>query len=413
MAISSFSVSLLNASATADESPSSIVSETVAESPLAENDYTNTVLSEYTDVFNLTNDTVTPEDRIRIEKAMSIIDEAEKNDENVSFENESVYLKSLLLRIGSLEQVIANDFYSAYSQYLDTQKVSDSDCTITLSTLSEMLEVYYSYSESVQNKIRVLGSERLDRCIELFNEYSSEKNEYLTKHEGILNKDINTITLDDRDSILNAVTDFSLLSKAAQSMLVNEKKTIDGAMTKYLELKEKYDKANSEPVVSASDIAETEANSDKVVSSSDLSGTVGDNNNDSSDGDPVKSAGTTETTEDASTEKNEDIGYDVYDTGDSSFGLMALATDTLWLSMLAIMLMYFFINEYIGMDKCIATGKDFYATMGNVYKRANAKWTNIRSKDFDILLEDCAEGISGKIESFKKKHERINYIQVM
>ena len=395
--VSSLSINFVRAFATEDTETLLTSSTVQAESPLLSKDYSETILADYVDVLTLTNASVSVDHKQRIQKAISIIEDS--NDE--TFANEEVYLKSLLIQIENLEQITANEFFNAYSQYLDVEKVSDSDNdTIKLATLAEMLEVYYSYNESIQCKIHEMCPERLNRCITLYNAFCAEKNEFLARHDEILKKSVDEITLDDFDKIIAAVTDYSNQSKACQSMLANEKKILDVAMTKYLELKdiqeEKARKEKEEKTVSPSDI-------DIITNSTNVS--ASDLSND---------AATSGGQETQKPEKNDnDIGYDVYDTGDVSFSSIALTSDIMCISFLPFILMFFLIHEYISFDVCIAAVNDCTTTLKEKYNSLCDNANQIKKINFDEWSEDAYDRIRTKINNYIRSRERINYIEII
>lgn len=395
--VSSLSINFVRAFATEDTETLLTSSTVQAESPLLSKDYSETILADYVDVLTLTNASVSVDHKQRIQKAISIIEDS--NDE--TFANEEVYLKSLLIQIENLEQITANEFFNAYSQYLDVEKVSDSDNdTIKLATLAEMLEVYYSYNESIQCKIHEMCPERLNRCITLYNAFCAEKNEFLARHDEILKKSVDEITLDDFDKIIAAVTDYSNQSKACQSMLANEKKILDVAMTKYLELKdiqeEKARKEKEEKTVSPSDI-------DIITNSTNVS--ASDLSND---------AATSGGQETQKPEKNDnDIGYDVYDTGDVSFSSIALTSDIMCISFLTFILMFFLIHEYISFDVCIAAVNDCTTTLKEKYNSLCDNANQIKKINFDEWSEDAYDRIRTKINNYIRSRERINYIEII
>ena len=395
--VSSLSINFVRAFATEDTETLLTSSTVQAESPLLSKDYSETILADYVDVLTLTSASVSVDHKQRIQKAISIIEDS--NDE--TFANEEVYLKSLLIQIENLEQITANEFFNAYSQYLDVEKVSDSDNdTIKLATLAEMLEVYYSYNESIQCKIHEMCPERLNRCITLYNAFCAEKNEFFARHDEILKKSVDEITLDDFDKIIAAVTDYSNQSKACQSMLANEKKILDVAMTKYLELKdiqeEKARKEKEEKTVSPSDI-------DIITNSTNVS--ASDLSND---------AATSGGQETQKPEKNDnDIGYDVYDTGDVSFSSIALTSDIMCISFLTFILMFFLIHEYISFDVCIAAVNDCTTTLKEKYNSLCDNANQIKKINFDEWSEDAYDRIRTKINNYIRSRERINYIEII
>ena len=395
--VSSLSINFVRAFATEDTETLLTSSTVQAESPLLSKDYSETILADYVDVLTLTNASVSVDHKQRIQKAISIIEDS--NDE--TFANEEVYLKSLLIQIENLEQITANEFFNAYSQYLDVEKVSDSDNdTIKLATLAEMLEVYYSYNESIQGKIHEMCPERLNRCITLYNAFCAEKNEFLAKHDEILKKSVDEITLDDFDKIIAAVTDYSNQSKACQSMLANEKKILDVAMTKYLELKdiqeEKARKEKEKKTVSPSDI-------DIITNSTNVS--ASDLSND---------AATSGGQETQKPEKNDnDIGYDVYDTGDVSFSSIAVTNDIMCISFLTFILMFFLIHEYISFDVCLAAVGDCATTLKGKYNTICDNANQLKKINFDEWSEDAYDRIRTKINNYIRSRERTNYIEII
>lgn len=400
--VSSLSINFVRAFATEDTETVLASSTVQTESPLLSKDYSETILADYVDVLTLTNVSVSIDHKQRIQKAINIIEDS--NDE--TFANEEVYLKSLLIQIENLEQITANEFFNAYSQYLDTEKVSDSDnATIKLATLAEMLEVYYSYNDSIQNKIHEMCPERLDRCIALYNAFCAEKNEFLAKHEEILNKSVDEITLDDFDKIIAAVTDYSNQSKACQSMLADEKKTLDNAMTKYLELKD----AQEEKVRKENEEKKKE---EKTVSPSDINLITSSTNVSASD---LSNGATTSGGQDTQKpEKNDDdIGYDVYDTGDVSFSSIALTSDIMCISFLTFILMFFLIHEYISFDVCIAAVNDCTTTLKGKYNSLCDNANQIKKINFDEWSEDAYDRIRTKINNYIRSRERINYIEII
>lgn len=398
--VSSLSINFVRAFATEDTETALTSSTVQAESPLLSKDYSETILADYVDVLTLTNASVSIDQKQRIQKAISIIEDS--NDE--TFANEEIYLKSLLIQIENLEQITANEFFNAYSQYLNVEKVSDSDNdTIKLATLAEMLEVYYSYNESIQGKIHEMCPERLDRCIALYNAFCAEKNEFLAKHDEILKKSVDEITLDDFDKIIAAVADYSNQSKACQSMLIDEKKTLDNAMTKYLELKdaqeEKARKEKEEKTVSPSDIVLITSSTD--VSASDLSK------------DTAVSGGQDNQDSQKPSENDNDIGYDVYDTGDVSFSSIALTSDIMCISFLTFILMFFLIHEYISFDVCLAAVNDCATTLKEKYNSLCDNANQIKKINFDEWSEDAYDRIRTKINNYIRSRERINYIEII
>lgn len=397
---SMLSVPAVNVFATENAENQIIVeSEVDVESPFANVDYSETILIDYAEVLKLTNTTVRMDNREKIEQVIKIIEANQKDEkENESlFENELIYLKSLLLKIDSLEQSVAEEFHQLYSTYLDI-KVSDSDCINVsdsdFSVVSEMLEIYYSYDSSIQNKIYEPCSNVLDEYINLFKSYSVERNDYLEKHKEILQKKIEEITLNDRDAIINAVTDFSVMSKANQSILTQEQKLLDDIMSKYLSLEEaEKERINKENIVSDSDKTKNET----VVSNSDMASA------------PI-SGGNSNTNQ---IQSDEDIGYYVYDTGDVSFSGIKLAVDTLCLSFFAIILMVLLINQYVDLNSCMNVAQEFSAIACQKYTKFNNNLATFRTVDFDEWSEDVFDKMHNKFEAFRKKHERINRIEII
>ncbi len=369
-------VPMLSTFAASDDTDTSI-SETVDVSPFAEVDYSDTELSGYESTLLLTNATVVIADRAAIEQAIAVIETAqsESTADDAPYTSELTYLQSLLLKIEALEQAAAEEFCETYADYFDVTEesllaVSGSD-TVSASDVLELLDAYFVCSAEVQAKICALQPDTMSVYLELYDSAIDEYEEFAAKYSELLSTSSGELS-----EIVSAIADFGSLSEMAQLLMSDVRQQLDAIMAAYI----------------ASSL-ETSAESNDTVSDSDQTGSV------VSPSDSVVSATDTD-------------DYIVYDTGDASLAEVATAMAMSVFSLLVISIIIMLKYADMGLYGQFAyeTAREASRRTADSFRRFNV-WR--REFDFDLFSEDVYERLCYRVDAFKEKHERVNYIYIV